>query len=137
MKNYYWSARGLVFFPVDDREKYENAGFDLSDVVEVDESVFVEYGCNQPAGKQRGVGDDGLPLWIDAPAQTQEQYVFTANRIKSDLLAMATIAIAPLQDAIDLGEATDEEITSLKAWKQYRVAVNRVDTTQPIWPKQP
>lgn len=140
MKNYYWSAKGLVFFPIDDKEKYEKAGFDLSDVVEVDESVFVEYGCNQPAGKQRGVNLDGLPIWVDAASQTQEQSMFTVNGMKSDLLAQATIAIAPLQDAVDLDEATDAEIAALKSWKQYRIAINRIDVSSApdiTWPKAP
>lgn len=50
---------------------------------------------------------------------------------------MATEKIAPLQDAVDLGEATDDEKARLLAWKKYRVLVNRVDTTNPDWPKKP
>jgi hypothetical protein len=49
------------------------------------------------------------------------------------------LAIAPLQDAVDLDEATQAETDQLKKWKQYRVAVNRIDLTQasPVWPLQP
>nr|WP_256125231.1 tail fiber assembly protein [Photorhabdus luminescens] len=55
------------------------------------------------------------------------------------LLKQATIKMAPLQDAIDLGIATDNEITMLMEWKKYRVALNRMDNTaQNIkWPEQP
>lgn len=55
------------------------------------------------------------------------------------LLAAATLAIAPLQDADDLGEATAAESALLKSWKQFRVAVNRVDLTltSPDWPVVP
>lgn len=59
---------------------------------------------------------------------------------KQSLLAEATEAIAPLQDAVDLGMATDKEIVSLKKWKEYRVLLNRVDTsTAPDidWPVKP
>ena len=54
-------------------------------------------------------------------------------------LASATLAVDPLQDAIDLEDATDTEIITLKKWKQYRVAVNRVDLTKqsPKWPVSP
>lgn len=50
--------------------------------------------------------------------------------------------IAPLQDAVDLGIATTDEIALLTAWKTYRVAVNRVPTQSnyPLtidWPDQP
>ncbi|WP_447742357.1 tail fiber assembly protein [Pseudomonas laurentiana] len=40
--------------------------------------------------------------------------------------AAADNAIAPLQDAIDLEEATAEEADRLKAWKRYRIALSRV-----------
>ncbi|WP_395842453.1 tail fiber assembly protein, partial [Edwardsiella tarda] len=36
------------------------------------------------------------------------------------MLAEAAKAITPLQDAIDLGEATPEEEVRLKAWKKFR-----------------
>ena len=37
--------------------------------------------------------------------------------------------IAPLQDAVDLEIATEEERSLLEAWKKYRVLLNRVDTS--------
>ncbi|MCE7685092.1 tail fiber assembly protein, partial [Escherichia coli] len=36
---------------------------------------------------------------------------------------------APLQDAVDLEIATEEEASLLAAWKKYRVLLNRVDTS--------
>ncbi|CAL8476392.1 tail fiber assembly protein [Caballeronia sp. S22] len=64
-------------------------------------------------------------------------YANTATR--DALLAAAAVAIAPLQDAVDLDIATDGEVAFLKQWKQYRVAVNRVDLTQAAisWPSVP
>ncbi|ECN9829095.1 tail fiber assembly protein, partial [Salmonella enterica subsp. enterica serovar Tennessee] len=53
------------------------------------------------------------------------------------LLQMASGKIAPLQDAVDLGLATDEEKSQFAEWKKYRVLVNRVDTSSPIWPEIP
>jgi len=57
--------------------------------------------------------------------------------IKQQRLAEASAAIAPLQDAVDLGMATDAEIAMLQAWKTYRVLLNRVDTSKPVWPEVP
>lgn len=37
--------------------------------------------------------------------------------------------IAPLQDAVDLEIATEEERSLLEAWNKYRVLLNRVDTS--------
>ncbi len=50
---------------------------------------------------------------------------------------MASEKIAPLQDAVDLDIATDDEKAQLDEWKKYRVLVNRVDTTSPDWPDVP
>ncbi|RJL04350.1 hypothetical protein D5066_01255 [Enterobacter chuandaensis] len=40
---------------------------------------------------------------------------------------IASKAIAPLQDAVDLGIATDEEETLLLKWKSYRIQLNRTE----------
>lgn len=46
---------------------------------------------------------------------------------------VADSAIAPLQDAVDLDDATEAEATALKAWKKYRVALSRLPE-QPGYP---
>ncbi|EAA1828556.1 hypothetical protein EYA31_07255 [Salmonella enterica subsp. enterica serovar Napoli] len=38
---------------------------------------------------------------------------------------------------MDPGIATDDEKSQLAEWKKYRVLVNRVDTSSPIWPEIP
>lgn len=63
-----------------------------------------------------------------------------ANKLDRDsLLGVATLAIAPLQDAIDLKKATTVETALLTEWKDYRIAVNRIDLTvaEPSWPVAP
>jgi len=64
----------------------------------------------------------------------------SANQLLADVVAetasrraVADTAIAPLQDAIDLEEATDAEVAALKAWKKYRVFLNRLPE-QPGYP---
>lgn len=64
-------------------------------------------------------------------------YVALAELEKQRLLAEATAVIAPLQDAVDFGDATDEEAEKLTVWKKYRIMVNRVDTSNPVWPATP
>lgn len=58
------------------------------------------------------------------------------------LLAFATLRIAPLQDAVDLDDATAAEVAALKAWKQYRVKLSRIELqsgfpTAVAWPAVP
>lgn len=73
------------------------------------------------------------------PAMTPAQILAFNTGRRDNFLATATAAIAPLQDAVDLGDATTAETALLKAWKTYRVAVNRVDLTlaSPTWPTAP
>jgi hypothetical protein len=49
------------------------------------------------------------------------------------LLSAAALRIAPLQDAKELGLATDDELARLTAEQHYRVALMRL-TEQPGWP---
>lgn len=42
------------------------------------------------------------------------------------LRGITDFVIAPLQDAVDVGDATDTGVAALKAWKKYRVALSRV-----------
>lgn len=56
---------------------------------------------------------------------------------KKDLMQMANDIIAPLQDAVDLDMATDEEKQQLTDWRKYRVLLSRIDDSKPVWPDQP
>ena len=63
-----------------------------------------------------------------------------AEETKNSLMQVASEHIAPLQDAVDLEIATEEEISLLEAWKKYRVLLNRVNTTTAPdieWPTVP
>lgn len=40
--------------------------------------------------------------------------------------AVADAAIAPLQDAVDIDDAAENDLVRLKAWKRYRVALMRL-----------
>ncbi|QVI69629.1 tail fiber assembly protein [Pseudomonas syringae] len=42
------------------------------------------------------------------------------------LRAAADFTMAPLQDAFDIGEATEQEALSLNAWKKYRLLLSRI-----------
>lgn len=74
-----------------------------------------------------------------APPLTPEQILAANTAVRNQYLAAATLAIAPLQDAVDIGEATSADTAMLTAWKTFRVAVNRVVLTvqNPTWPTPP
>ncbi|MGX9376086.1 tail fiber assembly protein [Pantoea ananatis] len=79
------------------------------------------------------INDEGLK------SQKVDQVQFAAQ-MKAELMTGATKQIDPLQDAVDLDMATDEEKMQLTAWRKYRVLLNRVDaSTAPdiTWPSIP
>lgn len=110
------------------------------DAVEITHEAWLELLKQQSDGKVIAAGNDGIPVANDAPPLTTTQMVEIADNQKSSLMAEATVAIAPLQDAVDLEEATDNEKTQLTAWKKYRVLLNRIDTSiapNITWPTKP
>ncbi|EHR9833752.1 tail fiber assembly protein, partial [Salmonella enterica subsp. enterica serovar Manhattan] len=76
-------------------------------------------------------------VWVKDEAAEKAAQLRQAEETKNRLLQIASEKIAPLQDAVDLDEATDKEKASLLAWRKYRVQVNRVDTLKPVWPEKP
>ncbi|WP_410376818.1 tail assembly chaperone [Enterobacter sp. CPE_E423] len=66
MSNYVWSTMHLAFFPKVMLNDYENAGWDLSDITEIDDLVFQTFTSAPPEGKQLGVVN-GMPAWVEKP----------------------------------------------------------------------
>lgn len=63
-----------------------------------------------------------------------------AEQKRKELMEGANLAITPLQDAVDLGIATDSEYALLLDWKKYRVLLNRIEVdsaTDIQWPEVP
>ncbi|MGJ0624455.1 tail fiber assembly protein [Xenorhabdus bovienii] len=138
---YFYSALRNSFYPAHMKQNYINSGTFPDDAVKVSESCFIKFAINSaPVNKYRIAGVDGLPKWADLPSLTTKQLQQKAEEKKQSLMLQATNTIAPLQDAVDLGIATDEEKTILTEWRKYRVLLNRVDcSTAPdiAWPEQP
>lgn len=78
--------------------------------------------------------------WVTDEAARKTAEVAEANATKAALINSASEQIAPLQDAVDLDMATDDEKARFDAWRKYRVLLTRVDTsTAPaiVWPDMP
>jgi len=72
--------------------------------------------------------------------EKQNSAIINNNKLlKDSLLSHSANKISVLQDAVDLDMATDNEVTSLKEWKKYRVLLNRIDVnnTDVVWPSMP
>ncbi|EDA8444084.1 tail fiber assembly protein [Salmonella enterica subsp. enterica serovar Bakau] len=81
--------------------------------------------------------DGKAKAWVKDEVAEKAAQLRQAEETKNRLLQIASEKIAPLQDAVDLDIATDDEKAQLDEWKKYRVLVNRVDTSNPDWPAQP
>lgn len=78
--------------------------------------------------------------WVTDEAAQKTAEVAAANANKAVLLKSASEQIEPLQDAVDLDMATDDEKARFNKWRKYRVLLTRVDTSAApaiTWPEAP
>lgn len=133
----YFSPDALGFIPDQwkDDGTYSDDTWPQDAVLLTEEESSSFWKQSPPAGKILGA-IDGRPAWIDLPPPeplTAEELTLAAGVKRDELLRLAAIRIAPLQDAVDLDDATEDESALLKGWKRYRVALNRL-TEQPEYP---
>lgn len=119
-------------------------GTKVYDINTAQESEIKELG-ELPDGVTTIAPDVDFPKWngekwVTDNVAKKESDIAAAEAQKQYLVAEATAAIAPLQDAVDLDMATQREESLLKEWKKYRVLLNRVDTSSApdvAWPQKP
>ncbi|NHB98015.1 tail fiber assembly protein [Photorhabdus stackebrandtii] len=103
--------------------------------------MYQKYAANNaPEGKYRIAGENGLPEWAHILPPTKEELQQYAENKKQQFIIKSSEKIAPLQDAVDLGIATEDEKEALLSWKKYRVTLNRIDIEQAFaieCPEQP
>ncbi|WP_075202092.1 MULTISPECIES: tail fiber assembly protein [Serratia] len=75
--------------------------------------------------------------WVKDEEAEKSAELAKAVEQKSRLMQVANDHVAPLQDAVDLDIATDDEKQQLAGWKKYRVMLSRVDCSKPEWPDHP
>ncbi|MDD9340984.1 MAG: tail fiber assembly protein [Providencia heimbachae] len=78
--------------------------------------------------------------WVTDVEAQKASLVAIAENEKAQRLQEANSMITYLQDAIEVGLDDDDYEAKLKAWKTYRVYLNRVDTTTAPdieWPVKP
>lgn len=132
----FFSASTMGFYDEAELEFFKNWP---GDAVIITEEEHIQFISPAPGGKILG-SKDGMPVWVDKPAPTHEQLVSQAEQQKSQLRKAADSEIAWLQDAVDAGIASDEEMALLVAWKKYRALLMRIDTSKAPdieWPPVP
>lgn len=125
---YAYSKKNNAFYLIENKELYEINGTWSDDCIHVSNSIYNEFAASAPpAGKVRAAGEDGFPVWVDLPPPTDDEIIEINELNKKQLIENANTIITPLQDAVELEMATDEEVELLKQWKKYRVLLNRLD----------
>lgn len=130
-------------------------GFYLGDHVEGDSPEFwtvdlVGDGYYKPqyqCGYTSSIGEFTEGVWVETGGLSEEDkaliksmVIKSAKGTKASKMAAATGIINTLQDAVDAGVASKEESLSLPLWKEYRLALYRVDANiapDITWPVTP
>ncbi|MDK1334445.1 tail fiber assembly protein [Cronobacter turicensis] len=136
----FFSATTNGFYPEQMRADYEQQQCWPDDAREVSVSWYQYLLESQTGGKVITSNEYGQPVLSDPPQPDQETLAALAASKKAALVRAAGDAIAPLQDAVNLGMATDKEKMRLTEWLQYRVLLNRIDTSAApdiTWPEVP
>lgn len=121
-------------------QDYELSGTWPNDAIEISERWYEYLIEGQGVGKVITVNEYGQPVLADPAPPAPEEIIQYAAELKNKLMDEANTALLPLQDAVDLGIATESESAMLIEWKKYRVLLNRVDTSKAPdieWPEKP
>lgn len=136
----FYSATTNGFYDPDIKALYDEAKSWPEDAIKITDATYQSLLAGQNEGKSIFPNAKGRPVLIDPPALTGMELLANAERQQTALMNAASEAMAPLQDAVDIEEATETELAKLTAWKKYRVELNRLDlSTVPdiTWPEVP
>lgn len=137
-EQYFYSPSRNGFYFLSLKPDYENSekGWP-EDAVAISERWY-QYLISGSSARIVVANEYGQPVLADPPQATEEELIAQAENQKAALMLSANNAIAPLQDAVDLGEATEDEQKRLLSWKKYRVLLSRIkpeDAPEIEWPE--
>lgn len=139
--NKYFSNEENSFYLEETVRVYEAQGIPVpSDLVKITDSEYEKFMVSPDRKTPRFNLNRNCMEWVDIAPPSKEESVDNADSLKSRLMSVATQAILPLQDAVDLEMATEKESTLLTEWKKYRVLLSRVDVNNAPdieWPETP
>ena len=137
----YFSNSDSSFYLEDTIQVYEAQGIAVPpDLKKISEQEYESFMVSPDRMTPHYNVNKSCMEWVEIAPPSHEEYIYNAQSMKSRLLSLATQAISPLQDAVDLSMATEAEILSLQQWKKYRVLLNRIDTNNApdiLWPDAP
>ncbi|EPA0328447.1 TPA: tail fiber assembly protein [Enterobacter hormaechei] len=138
----YFSPSENAFYAGELKESYIAAGSWPSDALEVDESLYLEFIDEPPAGKYRGVDDAGMPCWLEIPPPTAEEMASNAENMRQQLIDEANAFINSRQwpGKAAIGRLKGDDLTQYNIWLDYLDALEAINISEPqkiIWPEIP
>ncbi|HEM6672566.1 TPA: tail fiber assembly protein [Citrobacter koseri] len=142
MSKYIYSPSHNAFYLTVLKTEYELSGNWPEDGVEISDNLFIEYTSTPPDGKERGVGDDGMPCWVDLPEPTTEELIAAAESKRQQLINEANTCINNKQwpGKAAIGRLKGEELSQYNLWLDYLDVLEAVDTSSAPdinWPVPP
>ncbi|WP_241355104.1 tail fiber assembly protein, partial [Escherichia coli] len=132
---------GVIWlYSEDGKNWYEEVKNFQPDTIKIvyDENNIVEV---PDITSNRRADDSGKWMFKDGAVvkriYTADEQQQQAESQKAALLSEAESVIQPLERAVRLNMATDEERARLESWERYSVLVSRVDPVNPEWPEMP
>ncbi len=136
----YFDKESMGFYDDSLKDSYVAAGSWPDDMVEVDKNDHKNF-MEGKAGHKMGVNKKGQPTWVKVTKSKEEkqQEVVDAVKVK---IQDAMLILSPLQYAVDLGIASQEEQQSLQEVKTYIVNLSRLSSQgkgidEIEWPEAP
>lgn len=133
----YYSPSTNGFYDDNLKNDYDINGAWPDDAIEISDRWYHYLLNKQSEGKKINSNEYGQPVLMEPEPPTQADLIWQAERKKSKLLTEAESIILPLERAVRLNMATDEERSQLESWERYSVLLSRVDTANPEWPQKP
>lgn len=115
------------FYDPELKDRYEASDSLPSDVKEVEDQVFLDYGLSTPpTGKVRKSDVEGNPIWADAPPPSKEKLIQLEKNWISEELARATEELEKVQDA------DPKAVGTVADWRTYRKALRAYLESDPL-----
>lgn len=140
MHSQLFSNKTRGFYPIRSLRYYKSVNALPDDLVRVSDSDHEKFVGAAPVNCAPGYNVESKQMeWVAVTALVRRpEEILAVNR--RELLSRkreAAISAFPLQSAVDLGVASEEEKVQLEELKKYVVELTGVDLSTPDWPKIP
>lgn len=124
----------VAFYDTDDSPAPEGIS-----TIDVTDTQWAEMLAAQATGNRLAIDDSGEISFRPPLPATPEQIATQNAARRAELLEQASVALAPLQMAVSLGDATDDEKEAARQWVTFTRAVKAIELTvpDPVWPIKP